>query len=294
MKIDCMEPVRRVDVVKGADFLHQIKWDGIRGIVGIEGGRMTIATRNGRDYTTAYPELAVLPDIIGAGQAVLDGELVVFVDGRPSFYHVLQRSRTKNVSALAAKHPVRYIVFDLLFLGGEDLRARPLTERQSLLADCLTPCAAVAAADSFDDGDALLDMVRRRGMEGIVSKRRTSAYLPGKKHSDWYKTKTAKKMLCVITGVSQKNGVPASLTLGVLRDGVMTPVGRVGSGVKPGDLAALAKLMRGKERPSLVCWVKFAEWTPSGTLRHPVFLGFADHGPEAATGEEHIYDARHD
>jgi bifunctional non-homologous end joining protein LigD len=294
MKIECMEPIRRGDIAKGDAFLHQIKWDGIRGIVSIGGGRMTIATRKGRDYTAAYPELKVLPDSIASDSAVLDGELVVFVDGRPSFYHILQRSRTKNVSALVAKFPVRYVVFDLLFLGGEDLRPRPLTERQALLADCLTPSAAAAPADSFDDGDALFDMVRRRGMEGIVSKRRSSAYTPGKKHSDWYKTKTAKKMLCAITGVSQKDGVPSSLTLGVFRDGVMTPVGRVGSGVKPGDLAALAKIMHGKNKPQLVCWVKFAEWTPSGTLRHPVFLGFVDHSPEEAAGEELIYDARHD
>ena len=294
MKIDCMEPVRRGDVVQGDAFLHQIKWDGIRGIVSIDNGRMTISTRKGRDYTAAYPELAVLPDNIGAAQAVLDGELVVFMDGRPSFYHILQRSRTKNVSALVAKYPVRYIVFDLLYLDGEDLRARPLTERQALLANRLTPCAAVAPADSFDDGDALFALMKRRGMEGIVSKRRTSAYIPGKKHNDWYKTKTAKKMLCAVTGVSQKDGVPSSLTVGVYRDGVMTPVGRVGSGVKPGDLATLAKVMRGKDRPPLACWVKFSEWTPSGTMRHPVFMGFADHSPEEAAGEELIYDARYD
>ena len=288
MTITCMEPVSRTDVISDDGFLHQIKWDGIRGIVHIDGGRMAIYTRSGHDCTAAYPELNDLPDSIGSGQTVLDGELVVFMDGKPSFYHVLQRSRTKNSAKqkhLATLYPVRYIVFDLLFLGGEDLRQQPLFERQALLADHFTPSAAAAPADSFDDGEALFTLMKKRNMEGIVSKRRVSAYSAGKKHSDWYKTKTAKKMLCVVTGVKSKNGIPASITLGVWRDGVLMPVGRVSSGVKPGELAALAKIMK-DETPPLTCWVRFAEWTPSGTMRHPVFLGFADANPDNATGEE--------
>ena len=288
MNIACMEPVSRTDVISDAGFLHQIKWDGIRGIIHIDGGRMAIYTRSGHDCTAAYPELNGLPDSIGGDQAVLDGELVVFADGKPSFYHVLKRSRTKNSMKqrhLAALFPVRYIVFDLLFLDGEDLRQRPLTERQALLADHFTPSAAAAPADSFDDGAALFALMKQRNMEGIVSKRRASAYTAGKKHSDWYKTKTARKMLCVVTGVKTKNGVPASITLSVWREGVLTPVGCVSSGVKPGELMTLAKMMQ-DDVPPLVCWVRFAEWTPSGTMRHPVFLGFAEADTGDATGEE--------
>ena len=294
MNIRCMEPIAESGVVQGA-FIHQIKWDGIRGITVLQDGGVSVFSKSGRNATAAYPELAALNQQMDAKQAVLDGEIVVFVTGRPSFYHALKRSRVHGPGVIA-QYPVRYIVFDLLELDGVDLRRRPIEQRQTLLGERFSGSAVAALADSFDDGEALFTLMKRENMEGIVSKRRGSFYTPGKTHGDWFKTKTAKKMLCAVTGVHLNAGQVASLVLGVYRDGKLTPVGHVGTGLSQEDLKRLGEYARkegktaGKDdilfEPILTCWVRFAEWTPAGTLRHPVLIGFADSPATAATGEE--------
>jgi bifunctional non-homologous end joining protein LigD len=297
--IQCMEPISVPEVIKDFGFIHQIKWDGIRGVSSIEDGHMTLFTRKGGVCTAAYPELAALPEQVSAKQVVLDGELVVFTDGRPSFYNVLRRSLTRNetgVKRLAARYPVKYIVFDILFLDGEDLRGKPLAERQRILKERFISSPAAAVTDSFEDGEALFAIMRQKNMEGIVSKRTESRYIPGKRHSDWFKTKIMKKLLCIVTGVQLKNSLPASLALGVYREGVLTAVGAVSTGLKQDDWVQIRNYMQrektGEEkdvvwiRPSLTCWVRFAEWTDHMTLRHPVLLGFSNKDAADAEGEE--------
>ena len=289
-----MEPVAVPTVAEG-NFIHQIKWDGIRGICVIEDGAVSVFSKSGRNATAAYPELALLTNQLDAQQAVLDGELVVFVDGRPSFYHALKRSRVHG-SAVVAQYPVRYIVFDLLMLDEQDMRQKPIEQRQTLLKERFTDSAVAALADSFDDGEALFALMEQRNMEGIVSKRRGSVYTAGKTHNDWFKTKTARKMLCVVIGVHFHSGQAASLMLGIYREGELVPVGHVGTGLSQEDLRRLGDYARregkpaGKDdillEPRLTCWVRFAEWSPTPTLRHPVMLGFADSAPEEAKGEE--------
>ena len=294
-----MEPVSLPEVVKKAGFIHQVKWDGIRGVSVIENGDITLFTKKGGVCTAAYPEIRELPGQIAAKRAVLDGELVVFLEGRPSFYNVLRRGFTRNeagVKRLASQLPVKYIVFDILFLEGEDLRGRPLAERQRILSEHFTNSPAAALTDSFEDGEALFALMKQKNMEGIVSKRLESRYVPGKRHSDWFKTKISKKLLCVVTGVQLKNSLPASLALGVYREGELTTVGAVSTGLKQSDWTLIRDFMQkektGEEkdvvwiRPSLTCWVRFAEWTDHMTLRHPVLLGFCDSDASEATGEE--------
>ncbi len=301
MIIKCMEPVSVPKVVKQPGFIHQVKWDGIRCASVIEGGEITLFTKKGGVCTAAYPELRALPGQVDAKRAVLDGELVVFVEGRPSFYHVLRRGFTRSeagIRRLASQIPVKYIVFDILFLDGEDLRGRPLAERQRIMRKRFTNSPAAALTDSFEDGEALFALMKQKNMEGIVSKRLESRYVPGKKHSDWFKTKISKKLLCVVTGVQLKNSLPASLSLGVYREGELTAVGAVSTGLKQSDWALIRDFMQkektGEEkdvvwvRPYLTCWVRFAEWTDHMTLRHPVLLGFSDSGASEATGEEVI------
>lgn len=283
-----MEPVRIHNVVQEDGFIHQIKWDGIRGVVHINIENVRIVTRKGNDCTVAYPELAVLHHQIDAHQAVLDGEMVVFDSGKPSFYEALRRNRTQNIVSarrLATQYPTKYIVFDILFLNGEDVRMLPLSERQQLLRQHFKDSALAAVTDNFQDGDALFALMKQQNMEGIVSKRLSSAYTAGKKHGDWYKTKTAKKMLCVVTGIHTKNDKPASLALSVYRDGEFVRVGSVSSGLTQGDLNLLNKAIQ-QGNISLTCWVRFTEWTHHATMRNPVLLGFSDLPLEQANGQE--------
>lgn len=283
--IACMEPVLLPDVKHEAGFIHQVKWDGIRGIAMIENKGVRLYNKSGIECTARYPELTILPQSVDAEQAVFDGEIVVLVDGRPSFYHVLRRSLSKS-GGDAIRFPVRYIVFDLLFLNQQDIRIMPLRERQRILQNCFRGSAITAQTDSFEDGDALYELMKQKSMEGIVSKRLSSRYIAGKRHEDWFKIKITKKLLCAVTGVNYKHGLPSSLSLGVYRDGTLTYTGDVGSGLKQEDLAVLAKQLKPGEAPRIACWVRFSEWTPHATLRHPVFLGFSDSAPKEANGEE--------
>jgi len=294
-----MEPLSLAHVIADGGFVHQIKWDGIRGIVKIESRAAAIYTRHGIECTDSYPELYGLANQLRAKQAVLDGELTVFDGETPSFYYSLRRNRTKSKNAvkrLAQLYPVRYIVFDLLYLDGEDLRQNPLKERQDILRAIFNDNSVSALTENFDDGQALFQVMRRKNMEGIVSKRADSKYTAGKKHIDWYKTKTAKKLLCVVAGIYLKNRMPASLVLGVYRDGKMQTIGKVSSGLKQSDIVLLEQTIHKQKvnikkdivwiNPKLTCWVRFAEWTHTGTLRHPVLLGFSDKDAAAATGQE--------
>ncbi len=299
MDIRCMEPVSILHVVTGQGFIHQIKWDGIRGICLLENGRIELYTKKGIRCTEAYPELQDLAKNVEARKAVLDGELVVFARGKPSFYHVLRRGLTKKevaIEHLAKQYPVRYIVFDMLFLEGDDLRPRPLEERQEELKRHFINSSVAALTDSFEDGKALFELVKQKNMEGIVSKRLGSEYIAGKNHGDWYKTKVIKKLLCVVAGIQLKNSLPASLVIGVYRDGKLSVIGAVSSGLKQDDWMLIKEYMRkektGEEkeiiwiRPALTCWVRFTEWTEHGTLRNPVLLGFSGREAVEATGEE--------
>lgn len=286
-----MEPIKRTDVIQESGFIHQMKWDGIRGIVCLKDGDVRIFTRSGNECTASYPELMKLSQSIDGAQAVLDGELVVFVDGKPSFYHALKRNQTRksaNVNQLLSINPIRYIVFDLLFLNGGDIRSKPLWQRQEILKAHFHPSQVAAVTEDFEDGEALFCLMKQQDMEGIVSKRLCSKYIPGKKHDDWYKTKTVKKILCAVTGIQLKNGLPVSISLGVFREQGLVPVGNVSSGLSQKDFSILKNFEQIKPHtdPILTCWVRFSEWTSSATLRHPVLMGFSDLPPSAATGED--------
>lgn len=283
-----MEPVRTQNVVQEDGFIHQIKWDGIRGIVHIENDNVRIVTRKGNNCTGSYPDLALLHRQIDAHHAVLDGEMVVFDGGKPSFYHALRRNRTQNISSaqrLAVQYPAKYIVFDILFLNGKDVRTLPLSKRQQMLRTHFEDNAAAAVTDDFEDGEALFALMKEQNMEGIVSKHLSSVYTAGKKHGDWYKTKTAKKMLCVVTGIHTKNEKPVSLALSVYRNGELVRVGSVSSGLTQGDLNLLDKAMQQGDI-ALTCWVRFTEWTHHATMRNPVLLGFSDLPKKQANGQE--------
>ncbi len=294
-----MEPISVPQVVTEEGFIHQIKWDGIRGISVIENGGITLYTKKGGICTPAFPELQEVPEQLDAKQAVLDGEVVVFAEGRPSFYNVLKRSLTKSetsIKRIAAKYPARYIVFDILFLDGEDMRGLPLSKRQKILQKHFRSTPTAALTDSFDNGGALFELMKQKNMEGIVSKRLESVYTAGKRHGDWFKTKVLKKLLCLVTGIQLKNSLPASLALGVYRGGQLVSIGAVSSGLNQSDWSQFREFMQREKtaeqkdviwvRPGLTCWVRFSEWTDHMTLRHPVLLGFSDRDVSDATGEE--------
>jgi bifunctional non-homologous end joining protein LigD len=296
----CMEPIIRNDVAYGSEWLHQIKWDGIRGLTFIDNNSISIITRNRTNITSAFTELGNLPKQVKANKVLLDGEIVVLDNnGKPSFSHVLKRMNTKNLNKIDLvrnKYPATYILFDILSINEEDVKLFELTKRQEILSDIFTTNDIIRIAKSFSNGKELFKKMKENNMEGIVSKRITSSYTFGKHHRDWYKTKLARKMLCFIMGINYKHGNPSSLSIGIFKGSEIINVGSVYSGLTQNDLSMLDKHYSGNTiindymaiKPQLTCWVKFTEWKSSGRLRNPVILGFSNEDIQNANGKEII------
>lgn len=271
--------------------LFEIKWDGIRALSFVAGGAVRVRSRNRQDLGPAHPELeglARLPE-----GTLLDGELVVLVDDRPSFSAALERMQAKGklrVQALARRMPARYVVFDLLYLGGEPLLARPLSERRERLRALLEEAgdpSLVFSDGVVGPGRDFFEEVRARGLEGLVAKELDGAYLPGKRTRSWIKVKTTRTVPCAILGyVPDARGDLTSLIVALEEGGRLVSVGRVGSGLTDALRARLLELCRARPRPApfvacrekgawvepgLYCLVSFLERTANG-LRAPVFV----------------------
>jgi bifunctional non-homologous end joining protein LigD len=303
-------------VAEEDDWAYEMKWDGVRAVVYVDGGRARATSRNDRDITVSYPELRALGAALGTTQVVLDGELVAFdQDGRPSFGTLQQRMHVADGAAarrLSARVPVVYVIFDVLHLEGRSLLREPYDTRRELL-DTLElggPSWQVSPVFSGPGRDVLAAS-RTQGMEGVVAKRHTSTYEPGKRSQAWRKVKHVRTQEVIIGGWRPGNGRRAgrigSLMLGIPDDGGLRYVGQVGTGFTEALLADLGARLARLERksspfaaalpsavrrdarwvtPKLVGEVAFTEWTSDGLLRHPSWRGLRpDKSPDEVRPE---------
>ena len=173
--------------------LFEIKWDGIRCVAFIEGGSVRLQSRQLTAMTFQFPEMACLNRLPSG--TVLDGELVVLEEGRPSLRQIQRRTFLQNrarIEGLSQRTPVTYMVFDLLYLNGDPLMVAPLHRRrealQRLIQRTTLPGILVSEAVA-EHGCQLFAQVARLGLEGIMAKRLDSPYLPGKRSRYWFKIK---------------------------------------------------------------------------------------------------------
>lgn len=289
----------------GDDWIHEIKWDGMRAVVGVGPGGVRISSANGKDATVSFPELAGLAAAIGV-PAVLDGELVALDgSGRPDF-GLLQSRMHVGAARVAAERagvtPVVYVVFDLLALDGNDLTGRPWSDRRRLLEQLVEAGPHWQLCPVHDDGAALLDAARSQRLEGIVSKRTGSTYRPGTRTREWVKVKVRNRQEFVVGGWAPGERSRAG-TIGGLLLGYHEPAGsptlryagRAGSGLSAALLDVLRPRLRAADTcpfdpapppaqalgatwvsPDVVVEVAFAEWTAEGRLRHPSIVAVRD------------------
>lgn len=294
----------------GSGWAFEVKWDGARVLAHSAPGHLTLRSRNLADVTARYPELSgPLGRGLGVHRAVLDGEVVAFDErGRPSFSALQRRMHLTGeakVRRLARERPVRYVVFDLLWLDGHLLTDLPYQERRARLAALDLPRGgpAVLVPEPEDDGEALLAAAADLGLEGVIAKRRDAAYAIGRRGEAWTKVKLTGAQEFVIGGWTPGEGRRRD-HLGALLVGLPDPesgelhyAGRVGTGFSDRTLAELRALLHDRERasspfapssggclppkgsvftePDLRCEVEFTEWTPDGVLRHPSFKGLS-------------------
>lgn len=288
------------------DWVFEPKWDGIRAIA-VCGEQTRLITRNQRDVSVAYPELAGLHDQVVALDAMLDGEIVAFEDGVPSFQKLQQRMHVRDerrIEQMAKQIPVVFMVFDIIALDRVDLTDRPFDERREILEETLVPDAQLQISPiTRGDGVALFKAAAQQGLEGVMAKRRSSVYRPGARSKDWLKVKVVFDADVVIVGWTEgegrRRGSIGSLVMAVYHDGDLRYVGNVGTGFNEASLedarlrlAALdetdppfsREVIRSRPElgkahwvePSLVAVVEHRQLTEAGRLRAPSFKGFRE------------------
>ncbi len=295
---------------KGSDWIFEVKWDGVRGLLYVDKGSLTIYTRNNNRCEKQYPELQVLPHYIDAEQAILDGEIVVLDERGVSHFEMIQpRIHLKDANAvakMAQKNPVHLYVFDLLYLNGFDLRRVPLIERKRLLQRIVKPFPLLRVSEHFENaGEELLDAARQSGLEGLIAKCASSVY-ESRRSPNWLKLKLTSEQEFVIAGYTPgERDYFGSLALGFYENGKLNYAGNVGTGFNGRNLAELWSLLeplttsknpfaradkipRGTVwvKPELVAQIKFANWTDDKKLRAPVYLGLRDDKPPAEVSRE--------
>jgi bifunctional non-homologous end joining protein LigD len=269
-------------------WVFEDKFDGFRMVVKIEGGKVTLYSRNGKIISHSYIEVAKALEGV-KGNAVIDGELVALDTNGVSHFQLLQ-------NALRNEAKLKYCAFDLMFHDGEDLRGLPLLERKKRLRAILPRHKLIAFSRHRKTfGTKFFEEAARQGLEGIMGKREDSKYVSGARTTDWLKIKTSKRQEVVIAGfTAPKRTRPyfGALVLAVHEKNGWRYIGHVGTGFTHKTLedvhGRLVKLKTAKSpfpskvkdeavttwvKPSLVAEVKFTEWTSSGEMRHPVYLG---------------------
>lgn len=293
------------------------KWDGIRAIAVCD-TETRLVSRNGRDVTAAYPELNTLHDRLVALEAIVDGEIVALEGGKPSFQRLQQRMHVRDphrVERLAQTAPVTFMVFDLLYIDGEDVTSLDLMERRGRLDEALVPSDTVQLSPVIEgEGHALFRAAADQGLEGVVAKKLSSRYEPGVRSRSWQKIKVTFDADIVVVGWTEGEGRRAqrlgSLVMAVYEDGDLRYVGNVGTGFDSAGLEeALSRLGKLDETeppfgpevirsrpelrrahwvaPKLVARVEHRQLTDAGRLRAPSFQGFRDDkDPEECTFDQ--------
>jgi bifunctional non-homologous end joining protein LigD len=282
---------------------YEFKWDGVRVIAYVDGDDLRLLARNKDDVTHTYPEIDAVRTALAGRRAVLDGEIVALGrTGVPSFAALQQRMRTPVPTAHAVRtKPVRFYLFDLLYLDGTDLTPLPYVDRREALQRLHVTGDPVDTPPYWtgDAGPALLDAARELGLEGVMAKQLASPYQPGRRSSAWIKVPLTTTAEVIVAGY-KTGGRRRSTTIGSLLLGMfdatdrLTYVGQVSTGLSEQDLRHLQKRLddlrqptspfdvpaprqhaRQAEwvRPVLVAEVAFRSWTHDYRLRQPSWRG---------------------
>ena len=293
----------------GADWLYEIKFDGVRALAIKRGRELRLVSRAEKELNSRFRPIVEVFGELAAHDAVLDGEVVaVDANGRPNFqllqsYHMVP----------GRKPPLLYYVFDVLNLEGRNVRGLPLERRKQIVESLIRGLSDQVRISSSIDASSreVMRQMQARGLEGLIAKRRNSTYEPDRRSGAWVKFKWSQQQEFVIGGYTQPQGARnffGAILVGFYQDGKLLFAGKVGTGFDEKLLKSLYALFRARVqpecpfanlpenipgargrgmtasemrkciwlKPELVGEVRFAEWTRDNHLRQPAFLGLRE------------------
>jgi DNA ligase D-like protein (predicted ligase) len=301
--IDPMLLLRTEKLPEGPDWQYELKLDGYRALAIKTAGKVHLRSRNDNDFNARYPgivtALSAMPD-----ETVLDGEVVALdAEGRPSF------NTLQNYGSAGA--PLHFFIFDLLVLKGKEVMGKPLTKRRALIEKHVLPkladpirCSPILDASLKD----LIASVKAQGLEGLVAKRRGSAYQPGERSGAWMKMRVNAGQEFVIGGYTLGGATFDALVFGYYDGDKLIYAARTPNGFTPklrAELLRRFKPLETKEcpftnlpekkagrwgagltaakmegcrwlKPLLVGQFEFVQWTEDAHLRHSRFVGLRE------------------
>lgn len=270
---------------KGEGWFYDLKYDGIRCLAYIDDGEVTLLNRNHVNINHRYPDLIeALLAVYPKDSLVLDGEIVVLTNGLPDFAGAHRRDAQSNEAAarrIMDLYPATFMAFDILFSHGDDLRGEPFSTRRALLKTQARKMDQrggkhVQWARSEREGKAMWKFVQEMKLEGLIAKRADAVYRAGRGPS-WLKLKVTHSLTALVCGwepgKGARIGTVGNLVLCLLDDkGDFVNIGKVGSGFTDADLAMIYPMVTNPTAPLLV-EVEYAEVSPAGQLRFPVYKG---------------------
>lgn len=274
------------------DFIYEIKWDGIR-CVSYLGAETDIRNKRNKLMAPIFPELRNLHEQVKV-KCILDHELLVLKNGMPEFYEVQKRATMTNpfkIKLSADRYPASIIAYDILYYKDKDLTMLPLIERKKYLHDVVNENNMISVSRYVENnGVMLFDLVKEKGLEGVVAKKKSSLYWQGKRSKDWIKFKVLDSDDCIICGYIIKEKSMTSLIIGQYDEDVLVYKGHVTLGVslrilnqyeyKVIDYSPFGFVPAGNDNavwlaPELVCIVESMPTEKEG-FRQPVFKGIRD------------------
>jgi DNA ligase D-like protein (predicted ligase) len=290
------------NIPEGKEWLYEVKFDGYRCLAGRDKGGVTLWSRRGNLFTTQFPRIAHACERLPA-ETLLDGEIVAIDSSQRVSFTVLQHHRSHA-------HALLFYAFDIIVCKGKSLLEVPFEKRRALLDELVKNLgknvSPIRLSETIDTTPAeLVRVAKEIGFEGIVAKRRTSLYEPGKRSGAWLKYRINKGQEFVVGGYVPDNPFD-SIIVGYYQDGKLYYAGKVRNGFVPHTRKEVFQHFKGLEidtcpfvnlpekkrtmwaltreemkncvwlRPQVVAQIEFTEWTPDGHLRHSKFAGLTD------------------
>jgi len=296
-----MMAVSAASLPDGAGWSYEVKWDGYRAQAVKSGSVVSLASRNLKNITRQFPDVARAAAGLRAQALVLDGEIVALDgEGRPSF-QALHHAATEGLSIV-------YYAFDLLHVNGRDLTREPLDKRRAALREMVEGSDVLLSEPLPGSPAQIAEAVRGLGLEGVVAKRTQSSYTPGRRSDSWVKVRFAQHQELVIGGYKPSADTFDSLIVGYYEGQRLMCAAKVRNGFTPRLRAQVYERLRRLHvsrcpfanlpstrsghwgegitademgvlqwvRPTQVAEISFAEWTRDGSLRHAAFMALRD------------------